>query len=124
LLKQKLDEALLLRTPDERLPHEIVMDASDLGLGGVLSQEGHPMALESRKLTSAELNYHTTEKEMLAVVHALCVWRRYRKGADFTVYTDHVSNTYFQTQPSLSRRQACCSVALWTFRVEVPQRSE
>jgi hypothetical protein len=43
---------------------------------------------------------------MLVVVHALRVWRCYLEGAEFTVYTDHVSNTYFQTQPNLSRQQA------------------
>jgi hypothetical protein len=86
-----------------------------LGLGAVLLQEGHPMGFESRKLNSAELNYNITEKEMLAVVHALRVWRCYLEGADFTMYTDHVSNTYFQTQPNLSRRQARWSEFLQRF---------
>jgi hypothetical protein len=128
LLKQKLIEAPLLRTPDEKLPYEVVTDASDLGLGGVLLQEGHPVAFESRKLNSAELNYQTTEKEMLAVVHALRVWRCYLEGPDFTVYTDHVSNTYFQTQPNLSRRQARWSEFLQRFKGlssgSIPQRSK
>jgi hypothetical protein len=44
LLKQKLIEASLLRTPNESLPYEIVTNASDLGLGGVLLQEGHSVA--------------------------------------------------------------------------------
>jgi hypothetical protein len=61
LLKQKLIEAPLLRTSNESLPYEVVTDASDLGLGGVLLQEGHPVAFESRKLNDAELNYQTTE---------------------------------------------------------------
>jgi hypothetical protein len=101
LLKQKMIEAPLLRTPNESLPYEVVTDASDLGLGGMLLQEGHPVAFESRKFNDAELNYQTTEKEMLAVVHALHVWRCYLEGAEFTVYTDHVSNT------SSKRNQTC-----------------
>jgi hypothetical protein len=53
LFKQKLIEAPLLRTSNERLPYEVVTDASDLGLGGVLLQEGHHVAFESRKLNSS-----------------------------------------------------------------------
>jgi hypothetical protein len=56
-LKQKLVEAPLLRTPNEQLPYEVVTDASDLGLGAVVLQEGHPVAFESRKVSPAELNY-------------------------------------------------------------------
>jgi hypothetical protein len=73
MLKQKLTEAPLLCTSDESLPYEVVTDASNLGLGGVVLQEGQPVAFESRKLNDAELNYQTTEKEMLAVVYALRV---------------------------------------------------
>ena len=116
-LKALLTAAPLLRTPDESKPYEVVTDASDLGLGAVLLQDGHPVAFESRKINFAELNYTTTEKEMLAVVHALRVWRCYLEGAEFTVFTDHVSNTFFQTQPNLSRRQARWSEFLQRFGV-------
>ena len=116
-MKRSLVEAPLLRTPDERKPYEVVTDASDYGLGAVLVQEGRPVAFESRKLNSAELNYTVTEKEMLAVVHALRVWRCYLEGAEFTVFTDHVSNTFFQTQPNLSRRQARWSEFIQRFGV-------
>ena len=116
-LKRSLIEAPLLRTPDEKKPYDVITDASDYGLGAVLLQEGRPIAYESRKLNSAELNYTVTEKEMLAVVHALRVWRCYLEGAEFTVFTDHVSNTFFQTQPSLSRRQARWSEFIQRFGV-------
>jgi hypothetical protein len=72
----------------------------------VLLQEGQPLAFKSGKLNDGELNYRMTEKEMLAVVHALRVWRCYQEGAQFTLYTDHVSNIYFQTQSNISQRQA------------------
>jgi hypothetical protein len=118
-----LTNAPLLRSPNEKLPYEVVTDASAVGLGAVLFQEGQPICFESRKLNDAEKNYHTTESEMLAVVHALKTWRCYLEGATFTVVTDHVSNTFFQTQPSLSRRQARWSEFLqrfgpinWVFR--------
>jgi hypothetical protein len=122
-LKYCLTNAPLLRSPNEKLPYEVVTDASAVGLGAVLLQEGQPICFESRKLNDAEKNYHTTESEMLAVVHALKTWRCYLEGATFTVVTDHVSNTFFQTQPSLSRHQARWSEFLqrfgpinWVFR--------
>jgi hypothetical protein len=127
LLKQKLIQAPLLRTLDESLPYEVVTDASDLGLGGVLLQEGQPVAFESRKLNDAELNYQTTGKEMLVVVHALRVWRCYFEGDEFTGHTVHVSNTYFPDaiKPvTTASTLVGVSAALWGFRVEVPQRNK
>jgi ribosomal protein L31 len=80
-----------------------------------LLQKGHPIAYESRKLNSAEQNYTTTEREMLAVVHALCVWRCYLEGVYFEVETDHECYTFFRSQPNLSRRQARWSEFLQRF---------
>jgi hypothetical protein len=114
-LKYCLTNAPLLRSPNEQLPYKVVTDAFADGLGAVLMQEGQPICFESRKLNDAERNYHTTESEMLAVVHALKTWRCYLEGATFTVVTDHVSNTFFQSQPLLSRRQARWSEFLQRF---------
>src|SRR6476469_3057543 len=114
-LKLLLTEAPLLRTPDPTKLYRCVTDASDFGLGAVLLQEGHPIAFESRKLNSAEQNYTTTEREMLAVVHALRVWQCYLEGVYFEVETDHKCNTFFQSQPNLSRRQARWSEFLQRF---------
>ena len=46
-------------------------DASDYALGGVLVQEAHLVAYESRKLTEVEIRYTAQEKELLAVIHCL-----------------------------------------------------
>eukprot|EP00983_Pelagomonas_calceolata_P035520 1110861-Pelagomonas_calceolata.AAC.1 len=68
-------------------------------------QEGRPLAYESCKLTRPEVNYTTGEQELLAVVHALKIWRCYLKGPLFTVLTDQNPLTHLNTQPNLSRRQ-------------------
>jgi hypothetical protein len=52
---------------------------------------------------------------MLAVVHALRVWRCYLEGVYFEAETDHKCNTFFQSQPNLSRRQARWSEVLQRF---------
>ena len=49
----------------------VEIDASDYALGGVLLQNGHPIAYESSKLNAVERRYTVSEKEMLVVVHCL-----------------------------------------------------
>jgi hypothetical protein len=57
-------------------------------------------------MTPAELNYPVHEKELLAIVHAINIWRPYLEGQKFTAITDHASLEYIRTQKTLSRRQA------------------
>jgi transposase InsO family protein len=105
-IKQALTEAPCLAFPDFTQPFEVHTDASLAGIGAVLSQNGRPIAFESRRLTPAEVNYPTGEQELLAVVHALTVWRCYLEGGlEFRVVTDHKAITYLDTIAQLSRRQ-------------------
>ncbi|XP_027768491.1 uncharacterized protein LOC114074698 [Solanum pennellii] len=96
----------LLKKDMKWLPFEVHTDASDKAIGGVLVQEGHPVAFGSRKLNDAEQRYSTDEKEMVAVVDYLHVWRVYLLGTRFVVRTDNVANTFFKTQKNLSPKQA------------------
>ena len=102
----RLPTPLCWLVPTDGKPYEVVSDASGIGLGAVLLQDGRPIAFESRKLSPAEQNYTVTEQEMLGVIHALQTWRCYLEGSEFTVVTDHCPNTFFNTQANLSRRQA------------------
>ena len=105
-LKHALANAPVLRIPDFKKPFQLITDASDYALGAILLQDGHPVAFESRQMSPAEKGYHTTDKELLAIVHALQTWRCYLEGSTFEVLTDHNPLTYLRTQPLLSRRQA------------------
>ena len=105
-LQSKLSQTPILVPADPTKPFEVTTDASDFAIGAVLSQDGKPVAFESRQMSPAEKNYAVHEKELLAIVHALKVWRHYLEGQEFNVITDHQSLRYLQTQDKLNRRQA------------------
>ena len=73
-LKDLLTTAPIITPPDWSIPFELMCDASDYALGAVLGQrknkQPHVIYYASRTLNDAQLNYSTTEKELLAVVFA------------------------------------------------------
>jgi hypothetical protein len=99
----------VLQLADSSKPYIITCDASDIGIGAVLEQEGehgyNPVAFASRKLCSAEKNYPVHERELLAIVYALKEWRPYLHGSRFVIKTDHNPLRYLDTQSNLSKRQ-------------------
>ena len=99
---------LILPNPDK--PFIITTDASDFAIGAVLSQDqgkgDQPITFESRKMSPAELNYPVHEKELLAMVHAITIWRPYLEGQQFTAITDHASLEYIKSQKTLFWQQA------------------
>ncbi len=109
-LKEKLTNAPILKCADPSLPYEITSDASDTGVGAVLSQKddkgSRPIAYTSRKLSPTEQDYSTPEKELLGIIHALQTRRSYLHGAKFVINTDHHPLKYLDTQKTLSRKQA------------------
>ena len=105
-LKDAITSKLVLRLPDLELSFEVHTDASNKALGGVLAQEGHPVAFESQKLNATEQRYNAHEKEMTAAIHCLETWKHYLMGTRFVVVTKNVANTFFKTQKKLTTKQA------------------
>ena len=71
-------------------------DASRVGLGCVLMQNGKVIAYASRQLRRHELNYPTHDLEMAAVIFALKIWRHYLYGQKCKIYADHKNLQYIQ----------------------------
>src|SRR5207244_1716941 len=86
---------------DPLLPCVIDTDASDFAIGATLSQNHdgilRPVAFLSRQLTSAEANYDTHDKELLAIVYATEMWRHFllHLPDPFLVRTDHCNLEFF-----------------------------
>ena len=95
-LKKHLCSDPVLKSPDFKRPFILQTDASNRGVGAVLSQidaegEEHPVAYFSRKLLEREEKYSTIEKECLAIKLAIQAFRVYLLGKPFTIQTDHRS---------------------------------
>ena len=106
-LKHALTMAPCLKIADPDGEFEVTTDASEdaEAIGAVLTQDGHPIAFESRKLNIHQVNYPVHDKEMYAIMHALDKWRPFLLGKHFKVYIDHRSLTHLKTQPNLNQRQ-------------------
>ena len=68
---------------------EVIVDASPVGSGGLLVQDGKVISYASRALSDVESRYSHTERKMLAIVWALEHFHLYLYGSEFTIVTDH-----------------------------------
>ena len=104
-LKKRLTTAPILILPNPEEPFVVYCDASKMGLGGVLMQNGKVVAYAFRKLKIHEKNYPTHDLELAAVVFVLKIWRHYLYGSRFEVFSDHKSLKYLFDQKELNMRQ-------------------
>ncbi|KAL0173711.1 hypothetical protein M9458_029679 [Cirrhinus mrigala] len=129
-LKTSFTTAPILKHPDPALPFVLEVDASDCGIGAVLSQRhGHPAklypcAFYSRKLSTAERNYDVGNKELLSMKTAIEEWRHWLEGAihPFQVITDHKNLEYVKSAKRLNSRQARWSLFFSRFHFTVTYR--
>ncbi|KAI5317261.1 hypothetical protein L3X38_036968 [Prunus dulcis] len=122
-LKKELTSAPIIIAPDWSLPFEIMCDASDFAIGAVLGQKKnklpHVIHYASRTLNDAQLNYSTTEKELLAVVFALEKFRPYLVGSKVIVYSDHAALRYLLTKKDAKPRLIRWILLLQEFDLEI-----
>jgi hypothetical protein len=85
----------------------------------VLMQEGRPLAFTSRKLSERNLGKPIYEKEMLAILHVIDLWRPYLLGQHFQIKTDHQSLKYFLEQCISSPEQQKWVTKLFGYDYEI-----
>lgn len=113
----------MLRFPDPNKPYRLYTDASDIGIGAVLTQEDEdgerPVCFLSRKLNDAESKYATVEKELLAVVYAFRKLRKYLLDKEFTLYTDNSAVRWLLLKSDPGSRLQRWIVAIQEYRYKV-----
>ncbi|CAN6685904.1 unnamed protein product [Malus baccata var. baccata] len=125
-LKDLLTSAPIITPPDWSTPFELMCDASDYAIGAVLGQRKyklpHVIYYASRTLNDAQLNYSTTEKELLVVVFALDKFRSYLIGTKVIVFADHAALKYLFTKKEAKPRLIRWMLLLQEFDIEIKDK--
>ena len=116
-LKAAMQNPPVLRPPQWEDEFVLQVDASNRGLGAILSQkdqegEEHPIAYASRKLQPTEQKLSTTEKECLGIVWAVELFRYYLYGRTFKLQTDHNPLVWLNQVCDKSRKLQRWSITL------------
>ena len=105
-IKKRMGQAPVLKLPDFSKIFEVACDASLVGIGGVLSQEGHPIVFFSEKLNDTCRRYLVYDMEFYALIQTLKHWRPYLIHREFILYTNHDSLKHLTSQSKLNARHA------------------
>ena len=126
VLKDKLVSAPIVVAPDWAFPFELMCDVSDYAIGAVLGQKREiifqVIYYASRTLNDAQLNYATTEKELLAIVFAFDKFRPYLIGNKVVIHTDHFAIKYLMTKKDAKPRLIWWVLLLQEFDLEIKDK--
>ncbi|GBL60345.1 Retrovirus-related Pol polyprotein from transposon 297 [Araneus ventricosus] len=123
-LKRRLTKKPVLYAPDYKKEFIIQSDASDLGMGVVLSQrdaenEEHPVLYLSKTFSDAERKYSATERECAAIIYAIKKLKYYLDGQIFTIETDHNPLGWLKSNAGSNPRLMRWSLELQPFQYRV-----
>jgi len=122
-IKKLLSSHPVVAPPRDDAPYIVTTDASGSAIGCILSQiqENHEVVIryDSRILNNNEKKYSTTEKEALALVYAIQIYKPYLFGKRFKVFTDHKPLKSFLKQNSLNDRIERWKLALQDMDFEI-----
>ena len=126
-LKEILVSSAVMRNPNFSCPFVLQTDASEVGVGAVLSQSDdagmdHPVAYFSRKLLPREQKFSTIEKECLAIKLGIEAFRVYLLGREFVVQTDHRALQWLHRTKGSNDRLMIWSIALQPYVFTVHHR--
>ncbi|GFY78965.1 retrovirus-related Pol polyprotein from transposon 297 [Trichonephila inaurata madagascariensis] len=126
-LKTRQSKNPVLYSPDFTKLFIIQCDASNLGIGVVLSQvcedEEHPIMFLSKKLSLAEQKYSTTEKECAAIIFAVQKLKCYLDGHQkFVIQTDHNPLVWLEKNTGTNPRLLRWALILQSFNYEIAYR--
>ena len=125
-LKEKLVSTPIVVGLDWNLPFELMCDASDYAIGAVLGQKRErtfqAIYYASGTMNDVQLNYATTEKELLTIVFAFDKFRPYLIGNRVIVHTDHPSIKNLMTKKDAKPRLIRWVLLLQEFGLEIKDK--
>lgn len=107
-LKNELTVTSIIQPPDWSKPFEIMCNAFDFAIGVVLGQRvdkrPHIIHYANKTLNDAQLNYSTTEKELLVIVYSLDKFRQYLIRTKVIIYTNFAALRFLLTKKDTKAR--------------------
>ncbi|KAF9760594.1 Retrovirus-related Pol polyprotein from transposon [Nosema granulosis] len=117
-IKARIADNLERAQPDFKKEFILTTDASDIGIGAILTQKDaagreQMIAAFSKSLDKAQKNYSVTDKELLGIVKSIEHFRHYLLGKQFTLRTDHKALAYMW-----EAKNPCSRILRWSLKLQ------